>query len=165
MEPATHQPSRYRWSRAASLLTEARGIPQTAGLWFKLSAGRGPAVMSKALSLGLWQRTLAAVLDEGLSHREAAGALQGECRQRPPLTRPGVWPCGADARSSDIVAMDTPAAIQAPPSGRCSRRRARSYYTCRPIAPTSIGSRTCLPRSKPSFQRKPRAPPTRCGPS
>ena len=70
--------------------------------------------MSKALSLGLWQRTLAAVLDEGLSHREAAGALQGECRQRPLLTRPGVWPCGADARSSDIVAMDNPSSHTGP---------------------------------------------------
>jgi hypothetical protein len=70
--------------------------------------------MPKVLSLDLWQRTLAAVLDEGLSHREVAGALQGDCRQRPSLTCPDVWWCGADARSSDIVAMDNPSSHTGP---------------------------------------------------
>ena len=62
--------------RAASLLTESLRIPETSRLCFKVSAGRGPAGMSKALSLALRQRTLAAVLEEGLSHCEATARFK-----------------------------------------------------------------------------------------
>jgi len=63
-----------------------------------------------------------------------------------------------ELRPGAIVVMDNLSSHKGPAV------RARSYSTCRPIAPTSIRSRTCSPRSKPSFERKPRAPSTRCGP-
>jgi transposase len=45
--------------------------------------------MSKAVSLYLQQRRLAAVLEEGLSHREAAACFKMSACQRQSLGRPG----------------------------------------------------------------------------
>ena len=57
--------------------------------------------MSMALSLDLRQRVVAAVRDEGLSHRAGRSALQGECRQHQPVAgagaavrRAAAWPAG-----------------------------------------------------------------------
>src|SRR4051794_5099291 len=58
--------------RAVARLSESGGVPKLAKIWFKLSAGIGrPAGMSKALSVDLRTRVLAAVV-QGATHREAA---------------------------------------------------------------------------------------------